>query len=145
MKCIVLCCYTCIRQDSALVHCSRKDSALVHCSGDNSALVHIKWRGQCSSADVAKSIGPQCTCSGEDSTPLQMKWIADTPMFFELKELVKGKALCSAATHVVEKTVLQCTCSREDSAPLKMEWKADIPIFYVEGAHGGNSDQLLHM
>src|SRR6266403_236457 len=34
VKGTVLCCYICIREDSAPVHCGREDSAPVHCSGE---------------------------------------------------------------------------------------------------------------
>jgi len=73
------------------------------CSGEDSALVHIKWRGQCSSSDIAKSI-----VLHYHSAPLQIKWNADTPMFFALDDLVRRTVLCVYM------------CSREHSAPVQM-------------------------
>src|SRR6266404_3537135 len=46
----------------------------------------------------------QYTCSGENSAPLQMEWNMDTPMLFELEELVEGTVLCYS------------TCSRDWSS-----------------------------
>src|SRR6266404_2787638 len=100
----MLWCYTSSGEDSALVHCSGEDSALVHCSGEDSALVH------CSGEDSAPVHCRRedrvlwCTSSGVDSAPLQMEWKVDTPMFFELEELVEGTVLCYS------------TCSRDWSS-----------------------------
>src|SRR5712664_523605 len=94
VKCTMLWCYTSSGEDSALVHCRREDSAPVHCSGEDSALVH------CSGEDSApvhcrrEDSVLWCTSSGVDSAPLQMEWKADTPMFFQLEELVEGIVLC---------------------------------------------------
>jgi len=103
VKGTVLCCYTCSGEDSAPVQCGREDSAPVHCSGEDSALVH------CGGGTVLTVL--HCKRSVK----------VDTPMFFEMMELVK--ALCSAATHVVERTVLHCKRSEKVDTPTFFEMK----------------------